>query len=182
MPRGSGGQPATMRPPGLPPASGTEVRPVACANRRNARSDVTIAFADQVLRSREWSTMNTVTCPASSPPTTSRPLAGGRPGTPSPDCNSSAPTPATGHAPGPATCGTPPAAQPCPHPQARTAPTSVSMIISPSAGTTDTNQTGKSPANAQDYADNRNPPMRPEQATSKPGRHNPVLGIRSAPS
>lgn len=38
---------------GTAPASGTSVRPVACANRRNARSDVTIAFADQELRSRE---------------------------------------------------------------------------------------------------------------------------------
>ncbi len=52
---------------GTAPASGTAVRPVACANRRNARSDVTIAFADQVLRSLEWSTMNAVTLPASSP-------------------------------------------------------------------------------------------------------------------
>jgi hypothetical protein len=34
---------------------------------------------------------------------------------------------------------------------------SVSMINSPSGGTTDTNQTGRSPANAQDYSDIRNP-------------------------
>ncbi len=38
---------------GTPSASGTSVRPVTCANRRNARSDVTIAFADHELRSRE---------------------------------------------------------------------------------------------------------------------------------
>jgi hypothetical protein len=31
------------------------------------------------------------------------------------------------------------------------------MIISLSGGTTDTNQTGRSSANAQDYADNGNP-------------------------
>lgn len=34
------------------PASGVGVRLVACTNLRNAPSDVTIAFADQVLRSR----------------------------------------------------------------------------------------------------------------------------------
>ena len=58
---------------GTAPASGTAVRPAACANRRNARSDVTIAFADQELRSREWPTMNAVTLPASSPSTAPRP-------------------------------------------------------------------------------------------------------------
>jgi hypothetical protein len=31
------------------------------------------------------------------------------------------------------------------------------MIISPSGGITDTNQTGRSPATAQDYADINNP-------------------------
>jgi len=68
MPRGSADSrhDATA---GTAPASGTAVRPVACANRKNARSDVTIAFADQQLRSREWPTMNAVTPPASSPPT-----------------------------------------------------------------------------------------------------------------
>lgn len=50
---------------GTDPASGTAVRPVACANRRNARSDVTIAFADPVVQSRDQSTMNAVTLPAS---------------------------------------------------------------------------------------------------------------------
>jgi hypothetical protein len=55
------------RPPGPLRPAGWPSAPVACANRRNARSDVTIAFADQVLRSREWSTMNAVTLAASSP-------------------------------------------------------------------------------------------------------------------
>lgn len=41
---------ATTRPREPPPASGIAVRPVACANRRNARSEVTIAFADHVFR------------------------------------------------------------------------------------------------------------------------------------
>lgn len=44
-----------------------DVRPVACANGRNARGDVTIAFADRQLRSRECSIMNAVTLAASSP-------------------------------------------------------------------------------------------------------------------
>ena len=43
---------ATTRPPAPPPPAGQSVLPVACANRKNARSDVTIAFADQMLRSR----------------------------------------------------------------------------------------------------------------------------------
>ena len=51
---------------GTAPASGTAVRPVACANRRNARSDVTIAFTDHVLRPCAQPTMNAVTLPASS--------------------------------------------------------------------------------------------------------------------
>src|SRR5216683_1381863 len=52
---------------GTAPASGTAVRPVAWANRRNARSDVTIAFAVHVLRPAVQSTMNAVTLPASRP-------------------------------------------------------------------------------------------------------------------
>ena len=58
---------------GTAPASGAAVRPVAWANRRNARSDVTIAFADHVLRSCVQSTMNAVTFPASSPLTAPAP-------------------------------------------------------------------------------------------------------------
>jgi hypothetical protein len=58
---------------GTAPASETAVRPVACANRRNARSDVTIAFADQVLRPLAWSTINGMTLPASSPLSAPRP-------------------------------------------------------------------------------------------------------------
>ena len=52
--------------------------PVACANRGNARSDVTIAFADPVLQSRDQSTMNAVTLPASSPLTIPGPPAAAR--------------------------------------------------------------------------------------------------------
>ncbi len=51
---------------GTAPASGAAVRPVAWANRRNARSDVTIAFADHVLGPCVQPTMNAVTLPASS--------------------------------------------------------------------------------------------------------------------
>ena len=58
---------------GTAPASGAAVRPVAWANRRNARSDVTIAFADHVLRPCVQSTMNAVTLPASSPLTAPAP-------------------------------------------------------------------------------------------------------------
>jgi integrase len=60
---------------GTAAASGTAVLPVACANRRNARSDATIAFADQLLRSFECSTMNAVTMPASRPLTAPGPPA-----------------------------------------------------------------------------------------------------------
>jgi hypothetical protein len=41
------------------------VRPVACANRRNERTDLAIDFAEFVLRSRQYSTMNATTVPAS---------------------------------------------------------------------------------------------------------------------
>src|SRR5216683_705099 len=58
---------------GTAPASGTAVRPVAWANRRNARSDVTIAFAVHVLRPAVQSTMNAVTLPASRPLTAPAP-------------------------------------------------------------------------------------------------------------
>ncbi len=58
---------------GTAPASGTAVRPVAWANRRNARSDVTIAFAVHVFRPAVQSTMNAVTLPASRPLTAPAP-------------------------------------------------------------------------------------------------------------
>ena len=63
---------------GTAAASGTSVRPVACENRRNARSDVTIAFAVPVLQPRDQPTMNAMTLPASraltasGPPTAAR--------------------------------------------------------------------------------------------------------------
>jgi hypothetical protein len=58
---------------GTAPASGTAVRPVACTNRRNARSDVTIAFVDHLLRPGVQSTTNAVTAPASRALTASAP-------------------------------------------------------------------------------------------------------------
>jgi hypothetical protein len=58
---------------GTAPASGAAVLPVAWANRRNARSDVTIAFAVHVFRPAVQSTMNAVTFPASRPPTAPAP-------------------------------------------------------------------------------------------------------------
>src|SRR5262249_662441 len=140
---------------GTAPASGMTVRPVACANRKNARSDVTIAFADQPLRSFEWSTMNPVTLPASSPPPPPRP--------PLPPPNTLPPSPSPPPHPPP-----PPRPHPAGRPRSRpshlrnsasstTLSSSVPMIISLSGGTTDTNQPGRSPATARDYADNGNP-------------------------
>ena len=51
---------------GTAPHNPTDVRPVACANRRNERTDLAIDFTEFVLRSRQYSTMNAVTVPASS--------------------------------------------------------------------------------------------------------------------
>jgi hypothetical protein len=50
---------------GTAPRNPADVRPVACANRRNERTDLAIDFAEFVLRSRQYSTMNAVTVPAS---------------------------------------------------------------------------------------------------------------------
>jgi hypothetical protein len=58
---------------GTAPARATDIRPVAWANRKNTRSDVTIAFAVHVLRPGVQSTMNAVTFPASSSPTAAAP-------------------------------------------------------------------------------------------------------------
>src|SRR5207247_1134406 len=44
------------------------------------------------------------------------------------------------------------------------------MIISPSGGTADTNQTGRSPANPRDYADTKTPPTALTRSSARPGR------------
>jgi hypothetical protein len=46
-----------------------DVRPLACANRKNERNDRPIDLAVFVLRLRQYSTMNVVTVPASRTPT-----------------------------------------------------------------------------------------------------------------
>jgi hypothetical protein len=57
---------ASLRRPEQLPHNPTDVRPVACANLRNERTDLAIDFTEFVLRSRQYSTMNAVMFPASS--------------------------------------------------------------------------------------------------------------------